>query len=202
MTRTDVDALVARYWRDGFVHVPAVLTPDDVAEARSAALDAFDATPVERWESDSPSPVPRYLSDPGDTQPALARVFAHPGIVGLAIELAGTPLRLFSSEILTKRPGDAPTPAHADHHAVPVTPNDVTITAWIALVDVPVGEGCLRSSRDRTGPEVRAPTRATAPRSGSTCPSQPATPPSTTCAPSTPRTPRRPPRAYRSPPPT
>lgn len=85
-----------------------------------------------------------YHCDPWRSVPELHRLVFHPGLWGVAEQLAGEPLRVFSSEILLKRPGlSSPTAAHDDAPAVSVEPVAVGLTAWVALVDMPPERGCL-----------------------------------------------------------
>jgi phytanoyl-CoA hydroxylase len=68
----------------------------------------------------------------------------HPRVAAVAKRLAGSALRLFKSELLLKRAkGAAMTPYRVDEPAFPVRGAPVTLTAWVALVDVPVEKSCL-----------------------------------------------------------
>lgn len=136
--------LVETYRHQGFVHVPGVLSRQEVEKFASAAEKLLASETLGSWESDHQNPVLQLVSDPWLHLPELRDLTFHPAICRAAEALAGQSLRLFSSEILLKAPGKtAPTTPHDDDPAVPVSPNEGTLTAWVALVDVPVERGCM-----------------------------------------------------------
>jgi ectoine hydroxylase-related dioxygenase (phytanoyl-CoA dioxygenase family) len=76
-----------------------------------------------------------------ETLGALTR---HSAIGALAERLAGTRLRLWHDQLLIKQPEvSTPTEFHLDAPYWPHRGASRWITAWIALVDVPVERGCL-----------------------------------------------------------
>ncbi|RBO94053.1 phytanoyl-CoA dioxygenase family protein [Nocardia puris] len=135
--------VVARYRRDGYVHVPGVLSADEVAEFLAEATAQLDAQSVASWDAEDGN-VMDWVVEPERVSPVLRRLALHPGITGIGARLAGRPLRLYKSELLRKKTsGSAPTPPHADAPAFPIDSAPVTLTAWVALVDVPVERGCM-----------------------------------------------------------
>ena len=136
---------IRAYRRQGFVHIPGVISPEEVAQFRTAALD-----------------VSQRLGDRSHTKGGAAeRVFLqfvnvwqddatmkaltlHPNVGAIAERLAGVPLRLWHDQILIKQPhNNAPTEFHQDQPFWPHAQSSHPLSAWIALVDVPVERGCM-----------------------------------------------------------
>jgi len=136
-------ATVEAYRRDGFVHVPGVLTPEEVAAAVEACRRQFTGGPDEAWDDDSGN-VMEWVTNTAGATPALFAVALHPRITRIAERLAGTDLRLFKSETIRKKvSGSTGTPLHYDAPVFPFDGEPATLTAWVALVDVPVERGCM-----------------------------------------------------------
>lgn len=136
-------AATASYRSQGYVHVAGVLTLEEIGEFRTEALAQLDRQEKQRWDGDYGN-VMEWVADPELKSPAMRRLALHPAISAIAEQLAGRPLRLFKTELLRKRAGDsAATPAHLDAPAFPFQDSPVTLTAWVALTDVPVERGCL-----------------------------------------------------------
>ncbi|SEF65410.1 Ectoine hydroxylase-related dioxygenase, phytanoyl-CoA dioxygenase (PhyH) family [Thermomonospora echinospora] len=133
---------VAGYRRDGFVHVPRVLHAAEIEEFLSDALDVLAAEEKTRWGEDGAT-VLDFVENSQLKSEAMRRLALHPRITGVAERLAGAPLRLFKSELLRKSGGSRPTEAHFDEFALPFSGAEVGLTAWVALVDVPMERGCL-----------------------------------------------------------
>jgi phytanoyl-CoA hydroxylase len=136
-------ATVDAYRRDGYVHVPGVLTPEEVAEAGRACRRQFEGGPEESWDGDGGN-VMEWVTNSGDSSPVMLGIALHPRITRIAERLAGTSLRLFKSETIRKRVGDSSgTPLHYDAPVFPFEGEPATLTAWVALVDVTVERGCM-----------------------------------------------------------
>lgn len=138
-----MERLAARYRRDGFVHVPGVLDAEEtaqyLAEARRLLVDDQPA----RWGSGDET-VMNYIPDAQLRSEPMRRLATHPRIADIAERLAGTPLRLFKLEVLHKeREASGPTDPHHDVFAFPFSTAGTALTAWVALVDVPVERGCM-----------------------------------------------------------
>src|SRR5205814_5313666 len=74
----------------------------------------------------------------------LKRLTLHSNVGRAATALAGVPLRLWHDQILIKKPHNkAPTFFHQDQPYWPHRNSTHPISAWIALVDVPVERGCM-----------------------------------------------------------
>lgn len=131
--------LVEAYRRDGFVRVAGVLEPDEVARfaeacrtlagrvARLSEGTTFDQY-VNVWQRDG----------------VLRELTLHPRLAALATELAGVPLRIWHDQTLIKKPHTStPTEFHQDRPFWPHATCRQSLSAWVALVDVPPERGCM-----------------------------------------------------------
>ncbi|QDE83703.1 phytanoyl-CoA dioxygenase family protein [Myxococcus xanthus] len=134
---------VTQYRTDGYLKVPQVLTPAEVAEFLEEATAMLRRHDTLQW----PSEAGRGMDWGADAElesRLMRRLALHPEVTAIAEQLAGRPLRLFKSELLRKEQvGSAPTPVHVDEGAFPISGEPVTLTAWVALVDVPAERGCM-----------------------------------------------------------
>ncbi len=131
--------MLASYRQRGFVHVPEVLSTDEVAYYRDAAQKTAASTPPL-----SDRPVFMQLVNVWRCSDAMKQLTLHPLLGRLASELAGVPLRLWHDQILIKKPhNNAATEFHQDQPYWPHDGGTHAISAWIALVDVPVERGCM-----------------------------------------------------------
>ncbi|MFC9993897.1 phytanoyl-CoA dioxygenase family protein [Nocardia sp. NPDC127526] len=135
--------LVDRYLRDGYLHVPAMLSAAEVETFRADALEQLGRHSTVSWDHEDGN-VMDWVSQPERSSPAMRQLPLHPRITAIAEQLAGRPLRMFKTELLRKRTdGSAATPLHIDAPAFPIGGAPVTLTAWVALTDVPVERGCM-----------------------------------------------------------
>lgn len=75
---------------------------------------------------------------------AMKALTRHPNVGAVAERLAGVPLRLWHDQILIKDPhNQKATEFHQDQPYWPHANSAHPISAWIALVDVPVEKGCM-----------------------------------------------------------
>ena len=142
---TLTDETVAAYRRQGFVHVPGVIASEEVAEFRAAAIDL-----AERLRSKSLTAggkaerVFLQLVNVWREDETMRRLTLHPNVAAIARRLAGVPLRLWHDQILIKQPrASAPTEFHQDQPFWPHANSTHPLSAWIALVDIPVERGCM-----------------------------------------------------------
>lgn len=132
--------IVESYRRRGFVHVRQVLTPEEVQRYRDAVIayrkridprqrdSAMFAQYVDAWQQDE----------------TLASLTLHPGLAAVARRLAGLPLRIWHDHLLIKDPHNGVrTEFHQDQPFWPHMNTRHALSAWIALVDVPVERGCM-----------------------------------------------------------
>lgn len=134
-----------RFYREqGYVRVPRVLSEDEVAAFLAASEELLRReTPTIWGESEADCQV-HYIEEAWLKSETLRGLALHPRVTGMARRLAGGPLRLYSSDVLVKKPREAlPTMIHDDEAGLPLSNMSRTLTAWIALVDVPVERGGL-----------------------------------------------------------
>lgn len=139
------EEIVRRYRTDGFVRVPGVLSPEEVKDFREASEDLLTRE-AQIWaggqEGEQVEVV--YVTQAWRSHPALRRLALHERIGEIAALLAGAPLRLYTSEVLAKEARESlPTLVHDDETGLPLDGLSNTLSAWVALVDVPVERGCL-----------------------------------------------------------
>jgi hypothetical protein len=141
----------------GHVTVPALLSRDE-AQALVADIHAWgerflaDLPPAQRaWYVDAgvkardhARQVLRKLDNPHRHLPSVARLAARPALLAMVESIIGPGLSVYFSQIFFKPPeGGGPKPAHQDNFYF--GPNDLEglVTAWVALDDATVANGCL-----------------------------------------------------------
>ena len=130
---------IESYRQNGFVHIPGIISPDEAAHFRAAALEfANDATAT------SDRAIFQQLVNAWTQNDALKALTLHPNVAAVAEKLAGVDLRLWHDQILIKKPhNEAPTQWHQDQPYWPHQNSTHPISCWIALGDVPVERGCM-----------------------------------------------------------
>ncbi len=136
------DSTIQSFRTNGFVHIPSVLTPEEVAYFHDAAVSASERMTnlaagyakdiftqnVNVWRVDEP----------------VKQLTLHPNLASIARRLAGIPLRIWHDHILIKKPhNNAATEFHQDGPYWPHDNHKHSLSAWVALVDVPVERGCM-----------------------------------------------------------
>ncbi|HEY1963031.1 MAG TPA: phytanoyl-CoA dioxygenase family protein [Rhizomicrobium sp.] len=136
-----------QFRRDGFLHVPGVLTKDELARYGAAV----DAAVVERKRDDTRRLDEKSLYEQSFLQcqyiwedhPGVRPLTFHPAIGELAAALTGAErVRLWHDQALYKEAGGRETEAHQDHPYWPIREND-TLTVWIPLSEVDETSGCM-----------------------------------------------------------
>jgi ectoine hydroxylase-related dioxygenase (phytanoyl-CoA dioxygenase family) len=143
----DNAARIERYRRDGFLHVPGLFSPAEIARHRAAVDEAVAARSVNDYRSlEEKTPYEQsfiqctYL---WEDFPKVRALTFEPRITSLAAALLGVPaIRIWHDQALYKEAGGRETDAHQDHAYWPIAEFDA-ITAWIALVDVTHETGCM-----------------------------------------------------------
>ncbi len=143
----DLEPLVKRYRRDGFVHAPGVLTSAEVSRLGRAVDHAVatrkrgdDRTLAEKTPYEQSFIQCQYL---WEDFPEVRPLTFHPAIGRLAAALIGAPaIRLWHDQALYKEAGGRETEAHQDHPYWPIAELD-TITAWTPLIDVDAETGMM-----------------------------------------------------------
>lgn len=132
---------VRAYNAEGFVHVPGIISKEEAAEFRAAALRLADEL-KERSYSDAP--IFQQMVNVWREDETMRRLTLHPNVAAAAEKLAGGPLRLWHDQILIKKPhNQKATEFHQDQPYWPHAYSSRPISAWIALCDVPVERGCM-----------------------------------------------------------
>jgi phytanoyl-CoA hydroxylase len=139
-SRTLSPDVVERYRRDGFVHLPGILDPDEVARYRDVSVELSTTLESQRYKGEPFT----QLVNVWQRDERMASLTANPRIAELAEALAGVPLRLWHDQVLIKQPRrSTATEFHLDAPYWPHEGASHWLTAWIALVDVPVERGCM-----------------------------------------------------------
>lgn len=140
-THSPLSAVTVQHYREnGFVHLPGVLTSEEVATFVGAARHVYDTGTA----MDPDDPIFRQVVNVWRFDDTLSLLTTHSRLAAYATQLAGIPLRLWHDQLLAKKPHNgAATEYHQD---APYWPHDHcrhSLSAWIALVDVPVERGCM-----------------------------------------------------------
>ena len=100
LTTTVTPEQIASYRENGFLHVPQVLSPDQVETYRNAAADAYDN--INSLNPDNA--MFRQIVNVWQSDDTLRELVHHQGLASIATELAGMPLRLWHDQLLIKKP--------------------------------------------------------------------------------------------------
>lgn len=143
-----------RFWEDGFLVLPPLSPPAEVARlvglydgmfARAAGRaegDYFDFASAEG--SARPPSVPQVLN-PSRYEPAFAETAFRVQAAAIARQLLGPRAELVFEHAMLKPPrSGGPTPWHQDEAFYSVLNNFRSITFWMPLQDVALENGCMR----------------------------------------------------------
>ncbi|PZF85608.1 phytanoyl-CoA dioxygenase family protein [Jiangella anatolica] len=145
---SDVDAdgrvpeqLVAEYRENGFVRIRGVLDAAEVARFRAAAETYLEAHRAESLEQQGAF---SQLVNVWQHDETLRDLSFHRRLGRVAEQLAGFPLRLWHDQMLVKEPHNGvATEFHQDRPFWPHANDRLSLSAWVALVDVPPERGCM-----------------------------------------------------------
>src|SRR5919202_6259960 len=136
------DEVIASYRRQGFVHIPGIISSAEAAEFREAALELVPR--IKSYAQGAAKDVFTQLVNVWRIDERMRRLTLHPNVGAVAECLAGIPLRLWHDHILIKQPHkNAPTEFHQDQPYWPHANCRHALSAWIPLCDVPVERGCM-----------------------------------------------------------
>ena len=150
MSSTTPDSLTAEqiqhYRAKGFVRIPGIISKAEAAEFydiiytfAEAKRESVEEDPNVRDREVFTQIVNFWHEDAG-----IRRLTLHPNVGGVAEKLAGMPLRLWHDHTLIKQPHNKmPTEFHQDQPYWPHANSTQSISAWVALCDVPVERGCM-----------------------------------------------------------
>lgn len=135
------DEMVESYQKNGFIRIPNLLTPEEVARFHDGAVDAA------RYIPNLAANIPQVFNQTVNvwTQNEVIRELTlHPRVAAIAKRLAKVPLRVWHDHTLIKPPRkSSPTEFHQDGPYWPHINARNSLSVWIALVDVPVERGCM-----------------------------------------------------------
>jgi phytanoyl-CoA hydroxylase len=135
------DEVVSEYRQNGFVRIPGILSPEEVERFRDAATAYMDK---HRSESLEKGGVFAQLVNVWQHDQIGRELTLHPGVARVAEQLAGVPVRVWHDQLLVKEPhNNAATEFHQDRPYWPHANDRHSLSAWIALVDVPPERGCM-----------------------------------------------------------
>jgi Phytanoyl-CoA dioxygenase (PhyH) len=146
-TAVVMDDLREQFAEQGFVRVPQMLDPDEVARFGPVV----DAGVQSRLAGDTRTLEEKTTYEQSFQQclnlwedvPDIRPLTFHPLLGGAAAELLGVPaVRIFHDQALFKEPGGRGTDPHQDQPYWPIVEAD-TITAWIPLIDVDLEMGAM-----------------------------------------------------------
>lgn len=131
---------IETYRRQGFVSIRGIISPEEAAQFHTAALEVS-----KRIKSYSGhSRIFTQLVNVWREDATMRQLTLHPNVAAVAQRLAGIPLRIWHDHTLIKQPhNNAPTEFHQDQPYWPHANSTHSLSAWIALVDVPVERGCM-----------------------------------------------------------
>ena len=151
MQFTEADRAIYRHV--GHITVPGVI---DAAQAQRLVSDVeswgeeflHDLPPEKRaWYLDSgveSRAVLRKLDNPHFHRTAFRKLASNPELVSLVESLIGPGLSVYFSQVFFKAPeGGGPKPAHQDNFYFGPNDPEGLVTAWIALDDATLENGCL-----------------------------------------------------------
>jgi len=143
---------LALYQTTGHLTVPQVFTGQQMDDAVADACAWGDQVlgrldkQGKAWYLERGADVAqvlRKLDQPVYHRPVFRQLAFDANLVGLVEQLIGGPVRVHFSQIFLKAPGGGPKPAHQDNFYFGPNHQDGLVTAWIALDDATVANGCL-----------------------------------------------------------
>lgn len=162
------DAEIARFHRDGYVHVRGLIQPDLAVEIlrRVRSLMGDQAEVITGGGGGDPllehfKAILRNYLGAWKVDPLLRALAQSPAMGRVASRvLRGAPVRFFNDEVLVKVPSSAGGKATPFHQDFPHASFDRTalINIWFALVELPPAKGAMRflTGSHRAGPMGRS----------------------------------------------
>lgn len=150
---TDMATYQSEYERNGHVTIPNVFSEDQMDKAIADSMAWANDTLVSlddadrQWYVDDNvtfTHVLRKLDDPVFHRPVFQNLAMAPVLVKAVEALIGPGLRVAFSQIFFKAPkGGGPKPMHQDNFYFDCSNEDGLVTAWLALDEATVKNGCL-----------------------------------------------------------
>jgi ectoine hydroxylase-related dioxygenase (phytanoyl-CoA dioxygenase family) len=145
--------IVEAYRRAGHVTVPAIFPEAEMQAAVGAAmawvtevLPKLDATQRRKYVEGGigKDGMPRWIDHPVRELPLFERLARNAKLVGIVEALIGRGVDVYFSQIFFKPPeGGGPKPAHQDNFYFGPNDEEGVVTAWVALDDATLENGCL-----------------------------------------------------------
>lgn len=146
-------AQLDEYRRVGHVTVPGVFTGPEMERAIDDAMqwgrDFLASLPAEKraWYLEKAIPeaeVLRKLDNPAFHRPLFRALAGHARLLPLVEQIVGKGVAVYFSQIFMKPPGGGgPKPVHQDNYYFGPNNRDGVVTAWLALDDATIENGCL-----------------------------------------------------------
>ena len=147
MNSNDLAHYAEAFRRDGFVHVPGVLTPDELAHYAAAVDEAVASRKAGDTRAfDEKSPYEQSFLQcqyVWEDFPDIRPLTFHPKIGEITAALLGAKrVRLWHDQALYKEAGGRETEAHQDQPYWPIAETD-TATVWIPFAATDDATGCM-----------------------------------------------------------
>jgi phytanoyl-CoA hydroxylase len=145
-------AQLESYWQQGHLTAPGVFTAAEMdaaiadAQAWGDEVLAGLGEAERKWYLDAGAAkqVLRKLDNPAYYRPAFQSLAKDPRLVSLVESIIGPGVTIYFSQIFFKPPeGGGPKPVHQDNFYFGPKDRDEMVTAWVALDDATVENGCL-----------------------------------------------------------
>ena len=144
MTDLLSDPEIERYHRDGYVVPDYVLPAETMTELDSALEETIASNPLVRPEHLVSAHIDRLNDEGVRGHSAWLNLARNPEILDRVEQLIGPDIILWGCQVFCKPASDGmEVPMHQDGHYWPIQPL-ATCTAWVAIDDSNVGNGCLR----------------------------------------------------------
>ncbi len=144
--------LADHYDVNGYVDVPSLLSPTQVAELQQRTLDIASGKIADYPVGDiqleptaagvQTATTVRKLNHCATNDPLFLRYAKLPPILDIVARLIGPDVKLYDSQLFMKPPGGVDKPYHQDSPYFPIQPMDL-VTCWIALDATTRENGCL-----------------------------------------------------------
>jgi non-heme Fe2+,alpha-ketoglutarate-dependent halogenase len=136
MTKILTTAQVESYTRDGFVYPVDVMTADEGQSylSRLEVSEALQGKALVKGSNFKPHLLFKWADE----------LAYHPTILDAVEDLIGTDIRILSSTVFPKSPGEGTfVDWHQDGTYFALQPDNVQVAVWLALSDAPVESGCM-----------------------------------------------------------
>ncbi len=146
------------YDNEGYLAVERVFDDNELADVRSrinqivedpshapkgVSISREGDTAADKSSAEAQNTSVRGIAFMARFDPLFQNFAKQPKLLGLVRGLIGPKIKLFRDQMLLKPPGGQPKPLHQDQSYFRVQPEDDLVTAWIALDNATVENGCM-----------------------------------------------------------